>query len=495
MKVGTRITLATSALVTVTLGVYTFFDLRAASAQRRANIEEEARNVALALRASLETRPLDDVLEQAPTIARNLSRTATGWRVDIVPVSALESLEVRQMPSRYKRVQTITELPNLHVMSEEDDVLVYALGLRAPPQLTDLGPRAAAVVEVSRSIAYLDDAFRADLVRTLLLIGIVLAVTILAVAGFTRNLMTRPVAKLLAGMDDVAHGDLSHVLLSERDDEIGELATRFNEMTRSLRESRAETQRQNEAKLDLEQRLGQTEKLATIGQLAAELAHEVGTPLGVIAGRARTITRKARDPAAVEKNAHIISEQTARITRIIQRLLDFTRRKVGVSEPATVALDELAEVTMELLHGKLMSANIRHELVRGEEVPPVKGDPDRLQQVLLNLVLNAIQAMPEGGSLRVETLRSQRRRPGLEADPEHLYAVVEVCDSGVGIPPERRDKIFEPFYTSKHDDGGTGLGLAVCYGIVKEHDGWIELRDAPRSGTVFAVYLPAADTP
>ena len=105
-------------------------------------------------------------------------------------------------------------------------------------------------------------------------------------------------------------------------------------MTYSLRESRAETQRQNEAKLALEQRLGQTEKLATIGQLAAEIAHEVGTPLNVIAGRARSIQKKSKDPDAVEKNAEIVAEQTARITRIIQRLLDFTRRKVGHTAPA-----------------------------------------------------------------------------------------------------------------------------------------------------------------
>ena len=107
---------------------------------------------------------------------------------------------------------------------------------------------------------------------------------------------SRPITKLLRGIDDVAKGDLSHVILSERDDEIGAIATRFNEMTFSLRESRGETQRQNEAKLALEQRLGQTEKLATIGQLAAEIAHEVGTPLNVIAGRARSIQRSRRIP-------------------------------------------------------------------------------------------------------------------------------------------------------------------------------------------------------
>ena len=488
MNVGARITLATSALVTVTLGIYAFLEVRAISDQRRAAVEREARNIALIVRASLEERGAGAVLIRAPDLAKELTKSGSGWRIEVLPVNA-----VSRAGARWERLETIIGLPNLHLMTEEDDVLVYVVGLRVPAELPDPSPRVIGTLEVSRSIAYLDDAFATDLTRTLLFIGLIVAVTVLAVAGFTRSLMTRPVAKLLAGMDDVARGDLSHVLLSERDDEIGALATRFNEMTFSLRESRAETRRQNEATLELEQRLGLTEKLATIGQLAAEIAHEVGTPLGVIAGRSRTLERKAKDPAAVKKNATIISEQTARITRIIQRLLDFTRRKVGVAEMAPLSLNELALIAMELLQGKLTSANVKHTLRRADGLPLIKGNSDRLQQVLLNLLLNAIQAMPGGGALTVETLVSKRRRPGLEAEPEHEYAVVEVSDSGVGIPPERRDKIFEPFYTSRQDDGGTGLGLAVCHGIVKEHDGWIEIRDAERGGTVFSVYLPVGE--
>lgn len=491
MKVGARITLATSTLVTITLGVYAYIDVRDEADQRRTHIEREARTIAVSTRAVLEARNIEDTLRRSAALGRELTRASTGWNIDIIPANP--SSAERLSAVRTNRLETILALPNLHIVNQEDDVLVYVIGLRAPPRLPNLDPRAVGTLEVSRSIAHLDDAFRTDLARTLLLFAIAVVVTILAVFGLTRSLMTRPVAKLLAGIDDVAHGDLSHVLLSERDDEIGQLANRFNEMTYSLRESRAETKRQNEGKRELEQRLGQTEKLATIGQLAAEIAHEVGTPLGVIAGRARTLARKANDPDAVDKNAGIISEQTARITRIIQRLLDFTRRKVGVSEPNPINLNELTLLTMEFLEGKLASANVTHTLIRAEGLPYIKGDPDRMQQVLLNLVLNAIQAMPDGGTLTIETLAVQRRRPGLEADPEHEYSVVEITDSGVGIPLEKRDKIFEPFYTSKHGDGGTGLGLAVCYGIVKEHDGWIEIRDAPDSGTIFAVYLPTSN--
>jgi signal transduction histidine kinase len=330
-----------------------------------------------------------------------------------------------------------------------------------------------------------------DLGRAVLLILLIVAVATISVAAVASRFVSRPITKLLRGIDDVAKGDLSHVILSEHDDEIGAIATRFNEMTFSLRESRGETQRQNEAKLALEQRLGQTEKLATIGQLAAEIAHEVGTPLNVIAGRARSIQKKAKDPDAVEKNAAIVAEQTARITRIIQRLLDFTRRKVGTPEQAAVNLNELALTTMEMLAGQFSSAKVKTRLDRAEGLPKIAGDKDRLQQVLINLLLNAAQAMPDGGKLRVETKATKRTRPGLESSPEQQFVQLAVIDNGVGIPAEIKDKIFDPFYTTKEGQGGTGLGLAVVSGIVKEHDGWIDVEEIEGGGTAFRVYLPA----
>ena len=489
MKVGTRITAATALVVILTLGVYAVIDLRSAAQRRRSNLENEARTLALSLRASLELDQLSSTFAHPEDVARALNSPGAGWHVEILPRRLLDE-GARTTPGQRKRLRTLAILGELHLTAEEGDRLVYAVPLRAPATSPDADFDVAGALEVSRDVSFLSEAFHDDLARTLPLLGLAFGLTVLALAIFTRNLMTRPVAKLLSGIDDVAKGDLSHVLLSQGDDEIGALATRFNDMTFSLRESRAETERQNRAKLALEQRLSHTEKLATIGQLAAEIAHEVGTPLNVIAGRARATQRKADDRDAVEKNAVIIAEQTSRITRIIQRLLDFTRRKVGSAGPARVNLNEVTLTTMELLVGQFANARIRTTLARGESLPHVSGDADRLQQVLLNLLLNAIQAMPEGGALRVETSAVTRQRPGLEMAPEQTFVCVEVSDTGVGIPREMRDKIFEPFYTSREGTGGTGLGLAVCSGIVKEHDGWIEVDDAAGGGTIFRIFLP-----
>lgn len=475
MNVATRITVATAVVVALASAAYAFFDLRSRSTERRVGLEREGRAVATMLRANLESQP-----------SRAVPQTVSGWKVAVLPRSrANDPSGVEASDAQIRRLRTLLDVPGKTFADLDDGQFSYALALRGAGPKDDV----AGMVEITKT-AELDPTVD-DFERSLVLVALIVVVTTVMVGALASRFVSRPITKLLRGIDDVAKGDLSHVILSERDDEIGAIATRFNEMTFSLRESRAETQRQNEAKLALEQRVGQSEKLATIGQLAAEIAHEVGTPLNVIAGRARSIQKKSKDPEAVEKNAGIVAEQTARITRIIQRLLDFTRRKVGTNERGDVDLNVMIELTIELLSGQLSNAHVKTKLDRAGELPKVAGDVDRLQQVLINLLLNAVQAMPQGGSLVVETHAVKRTRPGLEDNAEQAFVSMSVADTGVGIPAEIRDKIFDPFYTTKEGQGGTGLGLAVCSGIVKEHDGWIDVEDAVGGGTVFRVYLPA----
>ena len=489
MNVATRITMATAVVVALASATYALFDQRARNAERKAGLEREARAVASSLRVSLEANasafrpPSDDVL-------RDLSRASGGWKVVVLPrARAVETPSDDLTAPQLRRLRTMLDVPQLSFADVEGDQYYFSLPIRALGAQRD-EPQILGMLEISKSADSIG-ATTDDLVRAAVLVLLIVVVTTVMVGALASRLVSRPITKLLRGIDDVAKGDLSHVILSERDDEIGAIATRFNDMTYSLRESRAETQRQNEAKLSLEQRLGQTEKLATIGQLAAEIAHEVGTPLNVIAGRARSIQKKSKDPESVEKNAEIVAEQTARITRIIQRLLDFTRRKVGHTSPALVDLNDLSVSTVELLAGQFSSAKVRTRVDRAEALPRVAGDADRLQQVLINLLLNAVQAMPDGGSLSLETRVVRRTRPGLETNADQQFVSFSIADTGVGIPADIKDKIFDPFYTTKEGQGGTGLGLAVCSGIVKEHDGWIDVEDGASGGTVFRVYLPA----
>ncbi len=465
---------------------YAVYDLRHRGDERWTQLESEARAVSAALRPTLE---LDVASPRGPdpALLADLGRV-TGWQLTVLPRHrAALPPDDQVTEAQLRRLRTLLEVPKLTFAATDGGRYSLSSALRRGGKSDEV---TLAMLEVSRSTTALDDSAAGDAWRAVTLVLLAVVAVVLVVGGLARSLVSGPITNLLRGIDEVAKGDLSHVLLSQRDDEIGAIATRFNEMTFSLRESRAETERQNHAKLELEQRLGQTEKLATIGQLAAEIAHEVGTPLNVIAVRAKATAKRAGEPEVVTKNAEIIAEQTARITRIIQRLLDFARRKVGAPGRERVNLNELSLTTMELLSAQLSAGKVKTRLVRAEGLPAVEGDADRLQQVLINLLLNAQQAMPDGGALTVETSQLQRTRPGLTEGPAQRFVQLEVTDSGIGIPREIRDKIFDPFFTTKKGSGGTGLGLAVCSGIVKEHDGWIDVEDAPGGGTVFRVLLP-----
>ncbi|HET9620662.1 MAG TPA: HAMP domain-containing sensor histidine kinase [Kofleriaceae bacterium] len=490
VKVATRITVATALVVALVSASYAYFDLRSRRTERRAALEREARAVATALRLTVES-------QRTPSDAnlRDLARNASGWKITVLTSARASTPPLEdETEAQLRRLNAMIMVPKAGGDIEAGQYY-YDLPIRAASERGD--PAVVGMLEVARTADVLDPSSD-DLERVITLAVLTVGITTVMVGVFAVRMVSRPITKLLGGIDDVAKGDLSHVILSERDDEIGAIATRFNEMTFSLRESRGETQRQNEAKLALEQRLGQTEKLATLGQLAAEIAHEVGTPLNVIAGRARSIQRKSKEPDTVEKNAGIIAEQTARITRIIQRLLDFTRRKVGATAAREVNLNDIAQSTIELLAGQFASARVKVRFERAAATVRVAGDSDRLQQVLINLLLNAVQAMPDGGSLLVETATARRTRPGLEGGAEQDFVSIAVTDTGVGIPADIKDKIFDPFYTTKEGQGGTGLGLAVVSGIVKEHDGWIDVEDAASAGggaaphgTIFRVFLPA----
>ncbi len=319
---------------------------------------------------------------------------------------------------------------------------------------------------------------------TMLVVGAValLAALALGVALYARRAIGGPLGGLLHGIDRVIDGDLGAALPIGRPDEVGQLAFRFNEMTARLRDAQAELHRS-------EQRLRHSERLATVGQLAAGIAHEIGTPLGVIAGRARNASRKAEDPTEVQKNAEIIAEQAERIKGIIQQLLDFSRRGAGAREPRD--LNATLQTTLAFVEHQIARAHVQLDVQADAALPAVRANGDELQQVCLNLVLNALDAMPRGGRLLVRTGRDRRRKDGLELAPPIDYAVLEVSDTGVGIAPEHRAHIFEAFFSTKKG-AGTGLGLTVSQGIAKDHDGWIEVEERTGGGTTFRVLLPVA---
>jgi PAS domain S-box-containing protein len=240
-------------------------------------------------------------------------------------------------------------------------------------------------------------------------------------------------------------------------------------------------------KVELERQVRQAEKLAAAGQLTSGLAHEIGTPLNVIAGRAEYMLRKMPPQDPLRENLERIIHQIERITKIVNQLLSFTRRKPLEIRPARLA--PMLQEVLSLFEHQIIDHRITVRLDCSEGLPEIMADPDQIQQVLFNIILNAIQAMSQGGNLNVcveQTIPRRRRE-----DPiKDQYIKILISDTGIGIPPEHLPKLFDPYFTTKEVGKGTGLGLAVSYGIVRDHGGWIAVNSRVGEGAAFSIYLP-----
>jgi PAS domain S-box-containing protein len=227
----------------------------------------------------------------------------------------------------------------------------------------------------------------------------------------------------------------------------------------------------------MEEQLTQTEKLTSLGLLAAGVAHEVNTPLAVISNYIQMLAKQMPEGDPRHTIIDKIVKQTFRASEIVNNLLNFSR--TGPGELADVDLNRVVEETLSLVAHPLKASQIQVVKQLTEGLPPVRGSANKLQQVFLNLFLNARDAMPSGGMLEV---RSAVHNGSVE---------VEVVDTGNGITREHIHKIFDPFFTTKTSGRGTGLGLSVSYGIIKEHAGKIDVRSTPGRGTSFHVEFPA----
>ena len=232
------------------------------------------------------------------------------------------------------------------------------------------------------------------------------------------------------------------------------------------------------------EQLRHAERLSVIGTLAAGIAHELGTPLNVISGAAEMLGEDVVSASRVTELVSLIQRETERITAIVRHLLDFGRG--GGAAPARAELDASVAGAAELLASTARKRDISMRLALAPGIGRVRANSRELEQVVSNLVLNGIQAMPRGGELTIST--------GLQQRPDGHWAAVVVEDEGDGIRPEHLPYIFDPFFTTKGIGEGTGLGLSVSYGIVRDWGGRIEVASEPGHGARFVVLIPLVDT-
>lgn len=340
-------------------------------------------------------------------------------------------------------------------------------------------------LEISTSLED-EEAYLVKGLREFGLVALVLVTLSAAVATWLgRQLVGRRIDGLVARTRRVARGDFTRVESRERD-EIGQLARALDEMTGSLASTRVALVEETRARVAVTENLRRSERLATVGTLAAGLAHELGTPLHVIAGRARMIADEAAGEQAA--GARVIVEQAARLQRIIEQLLDFARARHAERRP--VALASLVAADIELLAPIFQRRGVHARLVRAEAAgeAAVFGDPDQLRQVFTNILLNAAHAMPRGGEVEVRVEADLAAPAGLAS--ERRFARVTITDHGEGIAAGDLPRVFDPFFTTKDVGEGTGLGLAVAHGIVTDHGGLIAVTSRQGEGSAFTVWLP-----
>jgi two-component system NtrC family sensor kinase len=303
-----------------------------------------------------------------------------------------------------------------------------------------------------------------------------------------RRNLSRPIRKLVERIREIGEGRWDQRIEAAGGDEVSTLAQEFNRMCERLQESYTRLIEEQREKFELGKNLRHSERLASVGQLAAGLAHEIGTPLNIIAGRAEHLLRRRRSPIEMNENLQIIRSQIDRIAGIVRQLLQFSRRR----EPAlrTVDITSLLTNIKRLCEHKTEEKGTEVELVLPPSLPKIKADPDLLQQVFINLYLNSLHAIGEGGRIQIRAQVVQNGASGLSAQNGERWLKILFEDNGPGIAAEDIEHVFDPFFTTKDVGEGTGLGLSVSYGIVKEHGGEISVESEPGSWTRFVILLP-----
>jgi signal transduction histidine kinase len=303
--------------------------------------------------------------------------------------------------------------------------------------------------------------------RKVLILTVCAAALLILFVSITARVMARPIRRLADALNTVHLGKLEPVPLPERSDELGDLQSSYRVMVDRLRQQEAERERTQEL-------MATTEKMATIGTMAAGIAHEINSPLTGALHSVKALGKETLDPRKRGRYLQVVEESLERIRRAVSQLLDYST--VHATHLSDCDLSLLVQSTLELLDYQIGKNRITIE----NSLPSLvlRADAHKMEQVFVNLVLNAIAAMPSGGRLEFRHVA------------EDSWLTLVVADTGIGIPEENLDRIFEPFFTTKGNGKGTGLGLAVCKKIVELHGGKLTVSSRPGDGTSFFVSLP-----
>ncbi|HOK05787.1 MAG TPA: ATP-binding protein [Syntrophales bacterium] len=362
-----------------------------------------------------------------------------------------------------------------------------ALGLLSP-NIYERDGSIHVVGVVTLSQPRLEVVSRAKLI--LLASSLILLLIIVALIFFAfENLIGRPLAGIMATIGEFRRGDYSRRMTVERPDELGRLAEHFNAMAAAVEEAMARNreltlslqERVQEETLKvagLQQEVNQLQRLAAMGHLTANLAHDIGTPIHSIKGFARLLLEKEGWPPDVKRKLELIEQQAQRLDAAVRDIKRMTRPPEPHFEVTTV--EEILSETLPLVEPQLQKGGVNLKVTVGEGIPPLYLDRSRVQTALLNLIQNSVEALAGKGEIVVQASLSEGGD----------YAVIRVRDNGPGIPPELMERICEPFFSTRAETGIRGLGLAIVRDIMKVHGGELLIESSPREGTEVKLLFP-----
>ena len=486
MKLSTRLTLTLSLLIILVLTGYGYFQVQSRRdvlfRKTQTEVHSAGRTLKVALEKlspSRETENVQGLIDAVEAYEKTLGVIVYYQEQDMVFRSVSVKQETEPFVNTIKK--SIEEDSLLEGFNAYKDTTIFFYSF----PLKDATGKNIGGVSILQHTSFMEKEIKEDKLRIFLIVILLIGGTVGVVFFIARRSIQRPISALLNGIKSMAEGNLDAQITLKRNDELGELAHAFNNMSNSLKESRERLAHEAETRLELERTFRHSEKMATIGQLASELAHEIGTPLNIISGRAALTKENIEERESVKKNQDIILTQAGRITKIVHQLLSFAKKKKP--EQKRFDVNQLLETTLDFLdyqvHRQGVSVNRRLEA----GLPLLKADPDLIQQVFVNLILNSLQSMPEGGTIQISTSHRQILREGLEFGEQDCVEI-SVEDTGVGMDEDTIRNVFIPFFTTK--EKGTGLGLTITHRIVQEHGGWIDVKSNVGKGSVFTVYLP-----
>ena len=348
------------------------------------------------------------------------------------------------------------------------------------------------VLETDFSTSAVDDTVRQNRIATILFGGLFVASISVILCMIIYKFVSKPVALLEQGMKRLAKGDFDHHIDIHTKDEMGLLASSFTDMAQEIKQNREnmekwtrgledEVQKKTAEIIKAQDQLINAEKLASLGRMSAGVAHELNSPLtGIVTFAHLMLKRVPPENKQDIEDLNVIIDQAERCSKIIKGLLGFSRK--AASEKATVNINTLIESTLAMVKNQAKFYNIEIDVQMDRSLPEISVDPNQIQQVFVNLLINAADAMEEKGKITITS------RPAQEG--ESRFIELEFRDTGPGISPESIGRVFEPFFTTKPAGKGTGLGLSVSYGIIKKHEGQITVKSEKGKGASFLIRLP-----